>query len=388
MYPLTLGLIIETKTLWDDLQACLTNLPVRMVLEQTGIPDWAALIDKIDRLHPDVLFLDVTKLNEPLDEVVQRLRNRPSAPAVFALHTGADSTLILKALRSGASEYLFPPFGDHIAAALERVGAERHRKQQTTSVGGRAIGFLSVKGGCGATTVACHTAVALASRTGNKVLLADFDMDAGLVGFIMKSKSPYTIADAFRNVHRLDANYWGALVSNGFTNVEVMTSPPPPNTVEPASAEQIRYVLRFGRTQYEWVVLDLGRSLSTLTVRTLEDLDELYLVATMEIPALHQAKQIIQRLLDTGYGSNRIRLLLNRTPKRTELTLDDLQKMLGIPVFAALANDYAGLQESYAEGKLARPGSAASRSFDDLAVKIAGIDTSQRPGKKKFSLFS
>ena len=50
---------------------------------------------------------------------------------------------------------------------------------------------------------------------GRKVLLADFDMDAGMVGFLMKVKSPYSILDAINNLHRLDASYWKALVSNG-----------------------------------------------------------------------------------------------------------------------------------------------------------------------------
>ena len=58
-----------------------------------------------------------------------------------------------------------------------------------------------------------------------KVLLADLDLDAGMVGFITKTKSVYSILDAVNNLHRLDIHYWKALVSNGIPGVEIVSSP-------------------------------------------------------------------------------------------------------------------------------------------------------------------
>ena len=58
-----------------------------------------------------------------------------------------------------------------------------------------------------------------------KVLLADLDLDAGMVGFITKTKSVYSILDAVNNLHRLDIHYWKALVSNGIPGVEIVASP-------------------------------------------------------------------------------------------------------------------------------------------------------------------
>ena len=61
----------------------------------------------------------------------------------------------------------------------------------------------------------------------------------------------------------------------------------------------------------------------------LEEIDEACLVTTLEVPALHQSKQIIQTLIDSGYGKSRIRLILNRAPKRLDITPGELEKMLG-----------------------------------------------------------
>ena len=70
----------------------------------------------------------------------------------------------------------------------------------------------------------CHVAAEL-GRQNQKVLLTDLDLDAGMVGFITKTKSVYSILDAINNLHRLDIHYWKALVSNGIPGVEIVASP-------------------------------------------------------------------------------------------------------------------------------------------------------------------
>ena len=39
MYPLTIGLVIETKELWDEVHATLQELPVRLLIEQHELGD-------------------------------------------------------------------------------------------------------------------------------------------------------------------------------------------------------------------------------------------------------------------------------------------------------------------------------------------------------------
>lgn len=383
MYPLTSGIVIETKALWDELHSALEELPVRILFEQHEIGELDALLQRIERMRPEVMFLDISHLREPLDQVIKGIRSTSAAPAVLALNTTADPGVILKAMRAGISEYLYPPISEHVSAALERIGAERKSSSQSIRPGGHTVGFVSAKGGCGATTLACHTAAELPQQSKGKVLIADLDFEAGMVGFLLKSKSAYTISDAVRNTQRLDENYWKALISNGRAGLEIINAPPPSS--QPAlKPEQLRFVLSFVRTQYDWVVLDLGRSMSFSSMSALEEIDDLFLVTTLEVPALHQAKLILQRLSDSGYGRNRVHLVLNRAPKRYEITIPELEGMLGAPVYAIIPNDYPALNESYTEGKLLDTGSSLGKHFTRLAMKIAGVE--EQP-KKKFLRF-
>jgi pilus assembly protein CpaE len=383
VYPLTIGLTIETKELWEEVKASLQDLPIRIVLDQAEIGDWAEFLEKVDRLRPDVVLIDITKLTEPLEEVVARFRSTAAAPMVIALNTFADPDTILQALRAGVNEYLYPPLQANLRKALERKSAEQKRTKEGARAG-KVIGFLSAKGGCGATTVCCHTAVELGKQGDQKVLLADFDMEAGAISFLMKTKSQYSVVDAVNNLHRLDFSYWKALVSNGIPNLEIISAPSTLAAKELPRQEQLRHVLAFAKAQYDWTVIDLGRSLTRNSMCILEDIDEAFLVTTLDIPALHWAKQIIKTLLDSGYGRQRLRLLLNRMPKRLDVTPADLERMLGLPAYAMIAEDYPQLYEAYSEGKLVPPNSPLGKQLGDLAGKISGVQVDK---KKKFTLF-
>jgi pilus assembly protein CpaE len=383
VYPIAAGIIVETKQIWDELMPSLQDLSIRLLFELSEIPpDWPAFLERLDRIRPDVVFLDVTRLREPLEEVVRKIRATGGQPAVFAMHLTAEPQAILTALRAGVSEYLFPPLEMHLKEAMERLSQSRETLRENRKQGGKTLAFVSAKGGCGATTLACHVGVELPRQVNGRVLLADLDLQAGMIGFLVKTKSTYSVADAVNNLQRLDPSYWRALISNGIPNLEIITAPPTPASKQ-LSAPQLKQVLAFARTQYDWTVLDLGRNLNASTLSILDLVDETYLVMTHEVPALHQAKQMIQFLLDGGYPQANLRLVLNRMPKRLDVTLEELEGMLGMPIFATIANDYGALQEAYAEGRLVDGASHLGKSFSRLTGKIAGTE----PKKKKFSLF-
>lgn len=379
-------MVIETKELWQEVQACLQNLSDRTLLEQPQIGEWTAFLEKLERLRPDAVLLDFTRLKEPYDEIISKIKETTVAPLVVAVHKSAEPETILAVIRAGADEYVYPPLASNLPKALDRIAAGLDKQRQsTTRTGGKVFGFFSAKGGCGATTIACHTAVELTRQTNMETLLADFDMDAGLVGFLMKSKSPYSILDAMSNTHRLDMNYWRALISNGVPRLQVIRAPGATLGREKPRQEDLRTVLRFVRFQYDWTIVDLGRGLNPLVLGGLEEADEAFLVTTLDVPALHQAKQIVQTLLDHGYGRARLRMILNRVPRNPDVMPSELEKLLGISAYSMLPDDYASIYEAYADGQLLSPNTNLGRQLARLAAKLAGVN--EQTGKKRFSIF-
>ena len=388
MYPLTIGLAIENRELWDQAQATLGALPFRVIVEHQDVGDVSNFMDRLERMRPDVVLIDISGWKEPLEGLISSIRSAAGDPMIIALNTAAESESILSSMRAGINEYLYPPLQETLRRALEKRSAERGRRRDGGSKGsGKSMGFMSAKGGCGATTMICHVAAEL-GRLNNKVFMMDLDLDAGMVGFITKTKSMYSILDAVNNMHRLDISYWKALVSNGLPNVEIIASPVALAAKQPPRDDQVRQVISFARPHYDWTLVDLGRSLSRLGMAALEEMDELCLVTTLEVPALHQCKQIVQTLLDGGYGKTRIKLVLNRSPKRLDIAPSELEKMLGLPIFFMIPNDYPELYETYAEGRMLNRSSELGKEIARLAAKLANIEEEKTGnGKKRFALF-
>ncbi|HUA63976.1 MAG TPA: AAA family ATPase [Verrucomicrobiae bacterium] len=390
MYPLTIGLAIENRELLEQVQACLSELPFRIIVEHQDIGDLSSFLDRLERMRPDVVLVDISNWREPLEGLVTSIRGAIGDPMLIALNTHAEADAILSSLRAGINEYLYPPLQEPLKKALERRSAERSRRRDAgTKGGGKAYGFMSAKGGCGATTLVTHVAAEL-GRQNQKVLLTDLDMDAGMVAFITKTKSVYSILDAVNNLHRLDIHYWKALVSNGIPGVEIVSSPLALASKQQPKDEQIRHVLAFARPHYDWTLVDLGRSLSRMALAALEEIDEACLVTTLEVPALHQSKQIVQTLLDGGFGKNRVKLILNRAPKRLDITPGELEKMLGVPIFFTVPNDYPELYETYAEGRMLNRNSELGKQIARLAMKLGSLEedkTSSAKEKKRFAFF-
>ncbi|MBV8907146.1 MAG: AAA family ATPase [Acidobacteriia bacterium] len=343
--------------------------------------DWNSLLERVGQSRPDILLVDLSAVPGELSLGIRQLRHYASRIRVVAVHSRADSKTILSAMRAGANEFLHPPFEDTLVPALERF-ANSHEDEAVPVSRGKVIGFLSAKGGCGATTLACHVSCELQNLTRKNVLLADFDLTSGLVGFLMKTPSSYSILDAVKNISRLDESLWKALVVEHKPNLAVIPAPASYSRWDHPDEAQLRQILQFMRTQHDWVVLDLGRSLNSMATAVLDELDQLFLVSTLEVVALHGLKSIVHGLFQQG---EKLQLVLNRTPKMMDISTQELEKILGRSLYATLPNDYMGLYQSYSSGNLLDSNNRLAQHFAMLASKIAGLPPVK--SKKKFALF-
>ena len=379
----SLLLALEDDFLRQDVLSLLSQSQTSSVSEQDP-RDWGCVVNRVEQEHPEILLVELNSIRSDLTNALRAIKKAGSQTKVVGLHSTDDAQLILAALRAGATEFVHPPFAETLAPALDRV-MEQCGNDNGAEKRGKVIGFLSAKGGCGATTLACHIAADLKRQTGKRVLLADLDLTSGMVGFLMKVASNYSILDAVSNLSRLDESLWKALVSEWKPGLDVIPSPEDFSHENAPSRDDLRQVMRFMRSQHDWIVLDLGRSLNEVAAALFGELDELFLVSVLEVSALHGLKAIAQKLRDRGEDLSRLELVLNRTPKMMDITQEELQKVLGRPLYAMLPNDYPSLYEAYSSGSLLPPNNRLAQQFSVLTTKLAHLEA-PKP-KKKFSLF-
>jgi pilus assembly protein CpaE len=391
MMPLTAAFVVSNRTIWEQAHACIQNLPVRLAveqgMEQTDPSEADAVLDRIERHRVDVVFVEASRIALPLEEFVRRVRNTPSQPAVFVLNPDASPELILEALRAGANEYLYPPLADTLRDALQRLSAARSKGgSETSNALGKIYGFLSACGGCGATTIAVHLAPDLARQMKEATLLADFDFDAGLLRFLMKAKTTYSVRDAIDNLHRMDSSLWKGLVSSLPDKLDVMPAPDEVAAKRAPGREEMTHLMRFIRSTYQLSLIDFGRSVSVAALDSLPELETLYLVTTPHPTALERANRAIQIIESRGFNGQRLKVLLNCAEDRKKHELETIERALGHPVEAVFRNDHLSLYDAYSEGRFLPPANALAKEFHALAESIRLQSLGERSRDKKESI--
>ena len=340
-------------------------------------PQPAAIAGLAAQHQVNICFLDVATHQEQALGLIPEAA--PFMPVV-ALNPHNDADLILRCLRRGACEFLSDSSGEQLDGLLERLGRLRDpsRREKPATV----YCVVPGKPGCGASTIAVHFAVELRRCGVSSVLLVDADYLAASVGFLLKLKADFHLDDAVRDCLRLDDDLWSHLVVPCH-GIDVLMAP------EQTVAEQVLdrpaavELVCFWREHYEAVVLDspgahgAGACLASLS-------DEILVVTTNELGALHATKRTLECLEHSGVPAGRSKLLVTRYTPATGLKAEDVKTALHLPPFALLSNDYEALQNAVLEGQPAAAGSRFARSIHDLAENLQGKPaTHQKPPARK-----
>jgi hypothetical protein len=301
-----IGLAIENRDLWEQAQACLSDLPFRIIVEHQDIGDVSNFLDRLERMRPDVVLIDISGWREPSEGLVTSIRGAIGDPMIIALNStrsGLDSGVdarrnqrISVSAAAGAA-----------AAALERRSAERSRQARLPAPRRRQeLRFLFRQG----RLRRHHGDHHVAAGTGPAEPESAFGRPRpGFRHGRLHHQDQVGVLDSGRRQQSAPPRY-SLLEGAGLQRHSGRRDrgrAAGPGLQEQIKDEQVRHVLGFARPHYDWTLVDLGRSLSHTAMAALEEIDEACLVTTLEVPALHQSKQIIQTLLDSGYGKNKIR---------------------------------------------------------------------------------
>lgn len=341
----------------------------------------------------DVVLLDLGLPDSDGLPTFAALREHAKGIPVIILSAADSEPLALRMIQDGAENYLVKSSctADLLFRAV-RYAVVRHRAQlsklslETTS-GPRVLGVIGAKGGVGATTLACNLAQELRRQTGEPVLLADLDVQAGSVSFQMGIKPNYSLQDAINDIDHLDASLLTGIVTQTGTDLPVLASPSLLGAAEPDAAS-VRRLIDLARSLYRWTVLDLG-PLSCLSRSVLNSVDEIFVVTTPAAPALFETKRMIAGFVEAGLSRDRIRPIVNKVEQSKPWLGGELKQMFGVPVHASLPSAKQDLNEAYVERRLPAENTKIRKEIAKLARKVAGLpEASSRGGLLGFNPFS
>ncbi len=327
----------------------------------------------------DIVLMDIDGVARELDSV-QRLHSALSDSWIFVTSESDDSKFIIEAMRAGAREFLPKPLETGaISEAIQRYIGERYKKK-IPDVFGELLCVIGAKGGCGATSLTINLGAALAELPDERVALVDLNRPLGDLAVYLNLKPQYSVIDALASASRIDA----VLLESYMCQAHEMAVLPgkrefvEEDSSDPDALGRMIHVLQESYTQ---VVVDLLPDPKAPEFKTVVEAANLLLLPlTPELPAIWRTKRLLD-CLRLWSVSEKVRLVLNRYQKTDEITPEDIQGVLEVPVFWKIPNNYeASLQAINAGSPLASISrSDLSRSYEQLGTALTGIT----PPKKR-----
>jgi len=328
---------------------------------------------RVRAASPDVTLIDIPADNPALAlRSIELLHQEMPDAAIFAIGTLAQPQIIVNAMRAGAREFIERPTTttDLLEAFVRLTSAQRRGRQE--GLRGKMFSVMNAKGGNGATTVAVNLALALQSSNGQTALVDLAPL--GHAALHMNLKPAFNVADATRNLHRMDSSLLESFMTRHGGGLQLLAGTNAPGIMEPTTAEFVR-LFDMLVTHFRYVVVDTSTRFDAAS-RLIASLSEtVLLVACSDVASLWSAARVQQYLGESG-SRERVRLVLNRYRKVVGFSEADAEAAVGAKLLWRIPNQYFAVSGSIDRGTpvMDQKSSEMARCFSGLAQELTKND--------------
>jgi pilus assembly protein CpaE len=317
-----------------------------------------------------ILIVDFADLSRAMP-VARAVDGRPQI-VIIAVKGGGSRDDLLQLMQAGVREVL-PNFTDR------EIRQAAVRAASTLSTAGEVLAdlytFMPAKPGCGGTTVATYATAMAAQLSTEPTLLLDFDIRLGVTSFLLKAEGAHTIVDALLQSDRLDLDIWSSLVSQ-IKNLHLLGSGPM-DFSRHVSTERYMELLDFAMRRYSLVAVDLPGTMEDQECETLLRSKRIYLVCTPDIGALHVARRKAIWLQDLRL-TDKISVVLNCVERRNTLSVDDIQRIIQLPVRYMLPASASEISRAAQKGAVLDSSSGLGKQVARIAEEMAATRQSTK----------
>src|SRR5690348_1334594 len=354
------------------------TLAGEVVFRREALPAIAAdpVLRLLHQSRPDVVLVDMDA--GETDAGIATIEALAGTVAVFAVGALHQSQAIIRAMRAGACEYLDRELASStLLEAFARLHASLHGRKSDGSRRGKLISVVSAKGGCGATTVAVNTALALQKQHA-PVALVDL-APLGHVSLHLNVRPQFSLLDALSNVHRMDASLLEGFITEaggGLRLLAGLTTPSPLNV----ETSDLALLFDLLLDHYKYVVVDASNRMDKVS-RTICDLSELVLlVVQADVSSLWSAGRVWE-FLGSEPNSPRVQLLVNRYRKIAGFSDEDAEAATNCRIFWKIPNQFNAVGPAIDRGSpvVSQANSEIARSFTELADALGRLGPQASP---------
>jgi pilus assembly protein CpaE len=313
-------------------------------------------IEVASRLTPDVVLMDINMPGMDGIATTEELGRTVPTAAVVMMSVQGEADYLRRSMLAGAREFLVKPFSaDELCAAIRGVYSREREKlgrmvvaqpQQTSALAlpvereaGKVITLFSPKGGVGRTTLAVNLAVAIAADQGRSVALMDASFQFGDVGVLLNlNPRNKSVVDVLGEGGSEPEHVDNALISHS-TGIKVLLAPPSPEMAELVTTDHMRRVVERLRMTHDVVIVDTAPVFQDATLALLDMSDTVLGVLTLEITNIKNIRLFLEVADQLGYGSDKVRLVLNRSDSAYGIRIADVENSIGRKVDHTVISD-------------------------------------------------
>ncbi len=327
--------------------------------------------------RPNVVLLDFPAVDEQAFEQIEAATLR--APGVLLLLVSSDASidLLKRAMRAGVRDVLPAPMSKTtVQRAMTNLQESQSISSRFMDSEGRLLAFLPAKGGSGCTFLASNLGYTLAAA-GKRVLLLDLNLHFDdMAAFVTDRKPVSSIVDVARQSRRLDASLLESSVLKARENLHVLAAPELPYPNEELTPEILQNIIALARSEYDFVILDVGRTLDPTSVKALDMAERIYLVMQLSLPDIQNVKRMATVFQGLGYSPDKLNVVVNRYKKNDGIRLDVVERATKIKVARTVPGSYEAVIASINQGVpllMLFPRDAVSRALQEWANDLSPV---------------
>lgn len=374
-------LVLDTNSTSRNFLAALLRGKHFTVLEADSGMD--ALI-KVWRDLPDIVVFDPTLADIKEVEFVRKLRHDPrtAATPLIALSSDPDPVRRDACLQAGVNQYLVkaPEAVDALEEILNHLlGVDRPTAPvgQAEKTRGLLIVFLSAKGGTGTSSMCANLAMNIKrAEPEARLVVADLILPIGsiapIVGYegsvnlvtVADQPSAQTNGEYFRNTLPIP-ELWG---------FQLLAGSPDPQHGNNLKGERIEEIVATLRSSYDFTLLDLGRSLSRISLPLIQQADLITLIVSTDLSTVKLTKTVREYLETQGIDQQKIYAILNRAVGLEGATKAEAEAIIGLPIKTTMpymGGNFALANNLHQPITLKYPNDTASIIFKETAADMA-----------------
>jgi pilus assembly protein CpaE len=340
-----IALISPNKNHLQDLGRALEAQAHTVVLLEGGKSRMRSIAEQE---QPDLMLVDGMCCDPNELTQVEYVTTHHPKIAVILLCSAQTSEFLINSMRVGVREVLPSPVAaDALNAAVARIAAKFTGARAKTP--GKVLAFMPCKGGSGATFLATNLGYQLAET--KSVLLIDLNLQFGnALSFVHDGQPASSLADVAHDIARLDASFLAASCVKVSASYSILPAPEDLAKAMEIKPEHIDAIVSLAITQYDFVLLDLSRTLDTLTIKALDRANRIFPVLQAGLPSLRNATKLLAIFKSLGYSPDKIEWVINRFEKTGEIGLDDIQRTLGTAKLRTVPNSHKEVNTAVNQG--------------------------------------